>query len=252
MKLSFICPSNNQEMFDKCITKSLAMQKNRDFEVIRVDTAAKRYASAAAALNEGASRAQGEYLVFLHHDIVIESPDFIDDMLRLMEGRQFYVAGAVGAVPRDNKPWHRKTRCNIIHGENRTIPGRIAITEVCPLSTVDECFFVIPRHIYDQHPFLEFTPTWHLYAVEYCLWAHSQAGEGSVILLPVRLWHLSRGLGFGLDYYAAVRKLRRIYRVNMYTTVGAWPKNRILFEIRVIRDRMRRYWRKVRNLDRNT
>lgn len=249
MKLSFICVSNNQEMFDKYIVPSLQIQKNRDFEIIRVDSASKSYSSATAALNEGAARAKGEYLVFLHHDIVLENPDFIDEMLAMIEGREFYVAGVAGSL-RQGHVWKRKVVSNIVHGEHRSIPGKSPVTEIRPVCTVDECFFIIPRRIYQQHAFLEIMPTWHLYAVEYCLWAHTQAKEGCVLMLPLRLWHLSKGESMSKDYYAAARKLRHVYRMDMFTTVGAWPNNRILFEIRVVRDRFRRYRQKMKKLRR--
>lgn len=239
MKLSFICPSNNPEMYSRCVLASLERQKNRDFELILVDTQKEQYSSAAAALNAGAARASGEYLVFLHHDIILEDENFIDQLLELISRGDFLIGGVAGAV-KGKYPWRKQTVSNIVHGEKKVIPGKTPTTRIIPLSTVDECFFVIPRRVFMERGFVEYMPGWHLYAVDYCMWAQAKGGEGAVVLLPARLWHLSIAKSMSADYYATLRAVRKAHRRDMYTTMGAWPANRLLFEYRVARDRYAR------------
>lgn len=62
--LSFICASNKPKVLKECVISSLEKQKDRDFELVVVDTTLKQYASAVEALNEGADRAKGDYFVF--------------------------------------------------------------------------------------------------------------------------------------------------------------------------------------------
>ena len=257
MRLSFICPSNNPQMFNDNIVASLDRQKNRDFELILVDTQKEHYSSAATALNAGAARATGEYFVFLHHDIVLESEDFIDELLKMIESCDFIVAGVAGAIRYD---WPRlyRVRSNIEHGVSgsRRVPGKTAFTEIAPMESLDECFFIIPAEVFKKRGFYEFMPTWHLYAVEYCLWAYDQGIDNPVLLFPVRLWHQSAGNSLDKSYFTALRRLRKIYRRDIICTVGAWPINPIGFEYRVLRRKIhlvrmhirkfRKKWRKYR------
>ena len=256
MKLSFICPSNNPQMFNDNVVKSLDIQKNRDFELILVDTQKEHYTSAAAALNAGAARASGEYLVFLHHDIVFESADFIDELLDMIGRCKFLIGGVAGTIMGD-KPHSSKLLSNIDHGvENRRrAASKVFLdappfTHPMPLETVDECLFVIPAEVFKKRNFPEFIPTWHLYAVEYCLWAYEQDMENPVMLLPVSLWHLSAGNSLNRNYYKALRRLRKIYNKDMITSVGAWPGTPFAFEHKIFRHRLHQTRLKIRNLRR--
>ena len=243
MRLSFICPSNNPEIFNENLVKSLDRQKNRDFELILVDTRKEHYSSAAAALNAGAARASGEYLVFLHHDIVLESDDFIDELLNMIDQNDFLIAGVAGAVRNGNR-CVRRLRSNIFHGVgDRKRPAASTyysdpVTEPIPVETLDECCFIISAEVFRKRPFPEFSATWHLYAVEYSLWAHEQDMENPVMLLPLHLWHLSPGSSMNQNYFTALHKLHKIYRKDIICSVGAWPAGFLRFEYRIMRRRI--------------
>lgn len=236
MIFSLICACNDRALFEECVGASLAVQRERSFELLLVDTCAKRYSSAAAALNEGAARAQGEYLVFLHQDVCFGDADFLAKLRGLLSGREFAVAGVAGAL-RGRFWWRTSTRTNIVHGADRRRPGksmRIPGGEPLPCQTVDECLFVIPRALFARRGFREYLPTWHLYAAEYCLWALAE-GKGPVLALPLELWHRSAAKSFNLNYFDAIDAVRREYRrsVNViYTTMAAWPTNGLLFRLK--------------------
>lgn len=232
--LSFICASNKPKVLKECVISSLEKQKDRDFELVVVDTTLKQYASAVEALNEGADRAKGDYFVFLHQDIQFEDEDFISKLRGFINQGPFLIAGVAGVVPAKLK-WRKKILTNIVHGEDRINPGEpIHGNSVVSCNTVDECLFVIPRDIYVRRPLTEYVPTWHLYAVEYCLWAE-QSEPGSVKIFPLKLWHRSDGVSFDASYYTALTKIISAYKKRykvLYTTMGAWPVNKLLFEAR--------------------
>lgn len=232
MLFSFICPSNDRAVFDACTGASLAAQGNRDFELICVDTVAQRYASAAAALNAGAAQAQGDYLVFLHQDICFEDPNFVERLADWVRRCDFAVAGVAGA-DRGSSRWRTKSRTNIVQGADKHHSGRFIEGDgALPCQTLDECLFIIPRALFCTREFPEFFPTWHLYAVEYCLWALRE-NRGAVLALPLKLWHRSSGASFNLNYFDALSVLRRDYRRftgMIYTTMGAWPTSALLFQ----------------------
>ena len=240
MKLSFICASNNIPKYESLVLESLEKQDCRDFETILVDTTDKKYPSAALALNEGAERATGDYLCFLHHDITFE-PDFVSSLISEIDRHPFYIAGPVGVIP-GKYVWKKKALSSMVNGPGKIVPGGELFKENVPLETVDECFFVIPREVFRRRPLQAFYPSWHLYAVEYCLWAKTQ-GQDLVRLLPVYLWHESMGYSMDESYYKTLEVLRKTYRCNIYTTMNAWPRDPILYWLK--KRRSRRFYAKA-------
>lgn len=227
--LSFICASNNKKLYNQCIVPSLKIQKNRDFEIIRVDTAAKHYSSAAAALNDGASRAKGDYFVFLHHDIVIDNERFIDELIEMIKRQPFYVAGVAGAKGIGVRAVHT----NIVHNDDK-IPAGLPCKDIVPMETLDECLFIVPRKIFEKKGgFKEYAPTWHFYCVEMCLWANKQK-KNSVLLFPLKLWHLSMGNPINKSYFQTLRAIQKEYPMRICTTCGRWSQNRILLIIEIL------------------
>ena len=232
--LSFICASNRPDVLKNCVVSSLEKQKDRDFELVVVDTSSKHYVSAVEALNEGADRAKGDYFVFLHQDVQFEDEDFVSKLRGYIERGSFFIAGVAGAVPAKTK-WRKRILTNIINGDEKVNPGiPIPDDSIISCNTVDECLFVIPRDVYARRPLTEYVPTWHLYAVEYCLWAE-QSEPGSVKIFPLRLWHQSDGASFDASYYTALNRIIGVYKGHykvLYTTMGAWPASVFLRGIR--------------------
>jgi len=229
--LSFICASNNMEIYEQCVVSSLAIQKNTDFELILINTAEKEYSSAAKALNEGANKAKGDYLVFLHHDIVIEDENFVDKLNLWLDQHTFGIAGVAGTIKLPNRK-KANVVSNIVHGEKKQVPG-IKTTETVSCETLDECLFVISRKMFSEHQFVELMPTWHLYCVEYCLWAKEHNYD--VLLTPMFLWHKSAGASMNMNYFEALFKLKKIYKKDIYTTMGTWSQNYFITYLKIIK-----------------
>lgn len=236
MFFSLICPCNDRALFDECVGASLQRQTLRDFELILVDTLAESYRSAAAALNAGAARARGEYLVFLHQDVCFDDAGFLCRLRDFALRGDFAIAGVAGAI-RGKSRYRTKTRTNIVHGEPPRRPGRSEPPPdgaPFPCETLDECLFVIPSSRFRTRGMLEFMPTWHLYAVEYCLWAHAN-NAGAVLIFPLKLWHRSAANSLNANYFDAISALRRLYRRQfgvIYTTMAAWPTGALPFHLK--------------------
>lgn len=234
VEFSFICPTNNMEMFETNVSASLEKQSFRDYELICVDTQKKHFSAAADALNYGASQASGEYLVFLHHDIVIEDTEYLTKMHDFCKKNNFLIAGAAGVLRAPVLPQLRsKIYSNIVDGPEKRGFLPVDINSVTAAEAVDECFFVIPREVFEKRPFNHFFDTWHLYAVEYSLWAKEQ-GDNTVVILPFTLWHLSDGASVNQNYFDALNALRKIYRKPIICTMCFFPKNELLFRLRII------------------
>ena len=64
-KLSLICVYNQKDILEKCLLKGLKIQTIKP-ELILLDNTNNDYTSAVEALQLGAKKASGDYLIFIH------------------------------------------------------------------------------------------------------------------------------------------------------------------------------------------
>ena len=156
-------------------------------------------------------------------------------LLAAIVDRNFLIAGVALARQSEGNKWRKDLFTNIRHGAERVHPWRSRRMDSCLSGeSLDECFFIIPRDVFSRRNFPEFSNTWHLYAVEYSLWANTQT-KGSVLGLPLELWHLSAGASMDWTYFVALRRLIKMYRGEIgmiYTPMGVWPTNPWLLFLR--------------------
>ena len=67
--ISIVCVYNNKEILNKYLIKSLESQ-TEDYELILLDNTQNKFNSAAKALNNGGRKAKGDYIMFVHQDVV--------------------------------------------------------------------------------------------------------------------------------------------------------------------------------------
>jgi GT2 family glycosyltransferase len=217
--ISVICVYNNEQLFQETLLKSLNTQ-SISYDLVAIDNTQGKFTSAAQALNYGASKTQPQSscFVFVHQDVKLCSPDFLEDVettLALLP--DLGIAGVAGNVEGDKNFFS-----SITHGTPPTAAGRKIRTPIAVM-TVDECFIAIPRHIFEQYRFDEgVCDGWHLYAVEYCL--RVKLAGFCAYILPAPLYHCSSGM-LGIDYFIAFEKVRQRYKQSyrkIYTTCGCW------------------------------
>ena len=217
--ISVICVYNNEKTFRDTLYKSLRIQ-TVPYDLIAIDNTEGRFASAAQALNYGASKASPDsaFLLFVHQDIEVCLPCFLEDVeVMLASLPSLGIAGVAGNVEGDKNFFS-----TITHGSPPFIAGR-KIKAPFPVMTVDECFVAIPRHIFEQHRFDDkLCDGWHLYAVEYCL--RINLAGFKVYVMPASLHHQSTGMLKG-DYFVTLAKVLSSYSLSynkIYTTCGCW------------------------------
>ena len=66
--LSVICVYNNKQILESFLLESLKKQ-NINYELILINNVNNEFTSAAKALNYAATKATGDYLLFVHQDI---------------------------------------------------------------------------------------------------------------------------------------------------------------------------------------
>lgn len=233
--ISVVVVYNDLAQFDRLLRPSLARQ-SATHEVLALDNRERRFASAAAALNEGARRASGDYILFVHQDVRFESTSWLADAEQLLRTLpDLGIAGVSGARPSSDATG-REVVTRATYDEPPR-PAGTAIDEPVRVETVDECAFFVPRELAIRLPFDERTcDGWHLYAVDYALSAASLGR--SAWALPLPLYHRSPGslirfMGFATferAYFRAVRRVMRKHpdRAFLHTTCGRWDARRSL------------------------
>lgn len=232
--MSIICVYNKEDVLEDCLLASLKKQSYTDYEIILVDSVKHGFDKASDALNFGGNLAKGNYLIFLHQDVVFEDIDVLGKIANECENTDFDYAGLVGFTVDKND--RIKFYSNIVHGNNK-VPvsdNVVKINTPTEVYSLDECVLIIPRKVFSKNKFRDLGKTWHMYGLDYALQIKDNGGK--IKVLPVRVWHQSDGKSFNLNYYDAVKSLclKSTNHRNIYTIWGKWPTNRGFITLKVL------------------
>ena len=237
--ISIICVYNDKHILNEHLLNSLENQEN-DYELILVDNTPKKFKSAAEALNFGAKNTTGKYLMFLHQDLELSSPEWLQEVEEVLESlKDMGVVGVAGT----------RDYCNISnmkHGHPPKLAG-FQLDRPESVETVDECLAIIPRKLFNTFQFDDkVCQGWHLYVVDYCLTIKKE--DYQVYVIPNYCYHQSEGSPFSEDYYVTLRKLIKKHANNykwINTTTGNWHTSYPLF-LQKFYDKAYRFLFKIR------
>lgn len=243
---------NNEAIAKEYLLKGLSKQ-NTKFELCLVDNRASTYKSASEAINRAGNKANGDYLMFVHQDVLLASKSWLKETENLLTSlTRMGLAGVAGML----KPkfvseldvsmrywllqkignlslwWRHYGRGNVLHGANRLPWAGCFISDVTPVQTVDELLLIIPRSVWELTKFDENTCVgWHLYGVDFALTAARKGFKVYALPCP-SVWHRSTGL---VDY-SYIRTLAKISRKHkreraINTTLGLVPTTKLLLKL---------------------
>jgi len=213
--ISVISVMNNETIAREFLLRGLSRQ-NSKFELLLVDNRASTYKSASQSHNHSGIKAHGDYLMFVHQDVLLLSKNWLREAEEWLSTQsRVGLAGVAGMI----KPkfanqieictryyllrklgkgylwYHRYGRGNVFHGSERTraLPwlGRF-ISDIAPVQTVDELVLIVPTGVFESVKFDESVcDYWDLYGVDFSLTV-SQKGY-KVCVLPCSVLHRSTG-----------------------------------------------------------
>jgi GT2 family glycosyltransferase len=215
---------NNKDVLDNYLLRSIEVQTARH-ELILIDNRGHQYPSAAKALNQGSRKTNSEFIMFIHQDIYLPNPYWLkeaEDYLKAIP--DLGVAGVAGMIAGGHS--NKERGRNIIkHGKSlETWAWGNPIVKPETVQTVDECLFIIPKKIFDEHPLDEETCAyWDFYAVDYCLSIRESIGLNTYVL-PLMVHHGSVGHiteKYFITLNRVIKKHRQHYK-QINTTTGSY------------------------------
>lgn len=218
---SLVTIVNCNEVYEAFLV-NLKTQVDVDLEVIPVrNPNNSMFSSARKALQYGAIKATGEYLIFIHPDVRFLSKHALYDILQEIKGIPAFGVIGVAGCPAELVNRNRVIYSSMLHGENKKRAG-IPLNIPIKVQTVDECLFVQRKEYFDKVGFTH-KEGWHLYAVEQCLRAEQDGFNNYVV--PSNIWHISDGKSLDPNYVKQISLLTKEYS-NEYayinTTVKKW------------------------------
>lgn len=213
---SIVCAYNDRGKLERFLLRSLEGQ-SAPFELLLIDTRAGGVKSAPPILNEAAKRARFDHLVFVHQDVALGSPHWLEDVRAALEKLGRY--GAAGVAGRAEGGLF----ASVLHGDPPQPVGTQPVTGPQPVQTLDGCLMIVPRAVFLEQGFDETTCRgWHFYVADYCL---DLAERGlDVFVLPNGVYHESMGPADPSVYQDAKRALLKKHRRHktLYLTMGVW------------------------------
>ena len=94
--LSILCPYNNEEILKNALEKSIQKQIDVEYELLTINANEHGFVSAAETLNYIGKNAKGDFLIFIHQDVILESNDVLKKIELLCKNNKFGIAGVAG------------------------------------------------------------------------------------------------------------------------------------------------------------
>lgn len=184
--ISVICVYNDSAALHRILLSSLVTQ-TVPYDLVLLDNTSQQWKSAASALNYGATLARGKYLMFLHQDIELGSPDFLADMEATLDKLSFGIVGSIGMSP-EGATYQQRLRGNICNAGQDW--GNLIFSPQ-PVQTLDECLLITPRDGFQGFDAKTFDH-WHCYGCDYALRMNEQSKGAYVV--PGYIYHRSRAV----------------------------------------------------------
>jgi len=241
--ISIVCVYNNEKILKRCLLDSLKKQSAK-YELILLDNTNGKWKSAASALNNGGRIAKGDYIMFVHQDIDLPSPDWLEKVEEIISKiSDLGIAGVAGMSEKGKNNEERGRGYISDSGEIWKCANPVKEPE--EVQTLDECLFIIPKSVFSKIQFDEkIFDGWHYYAADYCLSVRERLGLKAYVI-PAFVFHRSprKNVKDILKYQIRLYRKHKKYFPKIFTTTGEISSRKIL--LRRIFSKIRPIYRKI-------
>jgi hypothetical protein len=180
LPVSIICVFNDPKVRERCLDRSIEDQRHEapQVEYLPIDNVSHAFATAAAALNHGASLATHDFLVFVHQDVYLHSLAALEEAAAVLAERpDIGLLGALGITAEGRIVGQIRDRVVLLGDE---------AVEPVEVDSLDEVLFIIPRRLWETEPLVDVPElAWHAYAVEYGLRVRALGLRTAAIQIPL-------------------------------------------------------------------
>jgi len=205
--ISVVCVYNNQRTLREVLLKSLDTQTVH-FELITLDNTDNKYKSAAEALNYGGGKANGEYIMFVHQDIWLDSNSWLEEAERVLASIPDLGIAGIHGVSEKGRDRYERFKTSILE-----LPGRYGLVQKPEkVQTLDECLMIVPGSVFARLQFdKKVFDGWDCYGADYCLSVRRLGLRAYVIPIPCshscvrfdnRIWEYKELLKFQKSLYS--------------------------------------------------
>lgn len=215
--ISVICVYHNADLCHRSLVTSLLRQP--PYQLILVDNRKGAFSSAAKALNYGASRATGKYLMFVHQDVELLGDDWLQATEAHLDSLENWGLAGVFGMSSIGRTKQERIRGFVWGGENLGQPLR----QPEEVQTVDEIVLLVPREGFqgfDQDTF----DGWHCYGADYALTMLEQGKK--VYVIPGYVYHGRKVVAptgqEGIRQFVSTLRAVRPYLKRLYEKHGQY------------------------------
>jgi hypothetical protein len=219
--ISVVCVYNDERTFKNVLLRSLERQ-TVEFQLIKVNNVSRIYKSASEALNWGATKASGEYIMFIHQDVELPTSSWLQEIeLVISQLPHLGICGVAGMSETPKGPSGRLRGAK--PSQKATWEWYDPVNEPEEVQTLDEGVLIMPKSVFSKLKFDEKNfDGWHCYGADYCL-AVKLLGFKAFVL-PTFVYHRSVASSLiesDLFQYQVrlYNKYNKVYR-KIYTTCG--------------------------------
>lgn len=172
-----------------------------DYELVVIDNSSNRH-SIFSAYNEGVRKATGDIICFMHEDIVLETPNWGQNVIRHFADAELGLIGVFGGhyMPdlachigdSDLLASHYNCRFADGHTESYYTPEQFDASGEVEVVAVDGLWFAIPATLFSKIRFDETFNGFHYYDMDICMQVW-QAGFKCKVVDDVMMTHRSAG-----------------------------------------------------------
>ena len=223
--LSLIICSKHS-MIDEFLKRNISETIGVDYEIVHIDNSKNQY-TISKAYNVGVQRAKGDYLCFMHEDVIYHSQGWGGVVQKCLEQDFVGALGVVGStIIHDRIDWRflEHQHSGIIQGafsvEKNPLyywthtPFKQEKMPICQVATLDGVWICIRKELFDKKQLCFDEKTYHgfhQYDNDICMQVN-QLGKGVFLTTDVLLEHKSEGV-FSVEY-----------RENMDLFLRKWQK----------------------------
>ena len=249
--ISIITVVNKKNIYRDWLEESLLKQKMTEYQIIVVDNCYNQHSTLVAAYNSGVLQANGELLMFIHPDVRFDNEMTLSDFYKKIVStselcNKIGIWGVAGVqAGKDGKKvstiYHGEDKKKVVNGSENEFNYKGFIK----CQTVDACCFVIKKDVFEKFGFCKQLNGFHMVIEELCI--RMEKENYDVVVLPIQLWHRSKGASLDYSYYRELRKVLNMYKDLCYLNTTSFKcNNTILFRLKLVyyqyRNRLHHYF----------